>query len=69
MTKQKKFITCDGNQAAAHISYMFSEVAAIYHSAEGNDNIGETQKRGGASFHKGAGQRSEDIGHNDQKSL
>ena len=28
MTKQKKFITCDGNQAAAHISYMFSEVAA-----------------------------------------
>ena len=26
----KKFITCDGNQAAAHISYMFSEVAAIY---------------------------------------
>ena len=30
MVKQKKFITCDGNQAAAHISYMFSEVAAIY---------------------------------------
>mgnify|MGYP002592823218 FL=1 len=30
MTKQKKFLTCDGNQAAAHISYMFSEVAAIY---------------------------------------
>ena len=29
MTKQKKFITCDGNQAAAHISYMFSEVADI----------------------------------------
>ena len=28
--KEKKFITCDGNQAAAHISYMFSEVAAIY---------------------------------------
>ena len=26
----KKFITCDGNQAAAHIAYMFSEVAAIY---------------------------------------
>ncbi len=22
MTKQKKFITCDGNQAAAHISYI-----------------------------------------------
>ena len=30
MTKQKKFITCDGNEAAAHISYMFTEVAAIY---------------------------------------
>ena len=26
----KKFITCDGNYAAAHIAYMFSEVAAIY---------------------------------------
>ncbi len=26
----KKFITCDGNQAAAHVAYMFSEVAAIY---------------------------------------
>ena len=30
MTKTKKFITCDGNQAAAHVAYMFSEVAAIY---------------------------------------
>jgi len=30
MSKQKKFLTCDGNQAAAHVSYMFSEVAAIY---------------------------------------
>ncbi|MDD7258313.1 MAG: pyruvate:ferredoxin (flavodoxin) oxidoreductase [Prevotellaceae bacterium] len=30
MGKEKKFITCDGNEAAAHISYMFSEVAAIY---------------------------------------
>ncbi len=26
----KKFITLDGNQAAAHIAYMFSEVACIY---------------------------------------
>ncbi|MDR1348732.1 MAG: pyruvate:ferredoxin (flavodoxin) oxidoreductase [Prevotellaceae bacterium] len=26
----KKFITCDGNYAAAHVAYMFSEVAAIY---------------------------------------
>ncbi len=30
MTKKKKFITCDGNYAASHVSYMFSEVAAIY---------------------------------------
>ncbi len=30
MAKVKKFVTCDGNYAAAHIAYMFSEVAAIY---------------------------------------
>ena len=30
MAKEKRFITCDGNEAAAHVSYMFSEVAAIY---------------------------------------
>ncbi len=30
MANEKKFITCDGNQAAAHVAYMFSEVAAIY---------------------------------------
>ncbi|MFI3315772.1 MAG: pyruvate:ferredoxin (flavodoxin) oxidoreductase, partial [Rikenellaceae bacterium] len=30
MSREKKFITCDGNYAAAHIAYMFSEVAAIY---------------------------------------
>ena len=30
MSREKKFLTCDGNQAAAHISYMFTEVAAIY---------------------------------------
>ena len=28
--KEKKFMTCDGNAAAAHIAYMFTEVAAIY---------------------------------------
>ena len=27
---QKKFITCDGNQAASNIAYLFSEHAAIY---------------------------------------
>jgi len=30
MKRDKKFITCDGNHAAAHVSYIFSEVAAIY---------------------------------------
>jgi pyruvate-ferredoxin/flavodoxin oxidoreductase len=30
MVKNKKFITCDGNYAASHVAYMFSEVAAIY---------------------------------------
>ena len=28
--KTKKFITCDGNHAASHVAYMFSEVACIY---------------------------------------
>ncbi len=27
---KKQFMTCDGNCAAAHVAYMFSEVAAIY---------------------------------------
>ena len=27
---KKNFMTCDGNYAAAHVAYMFSEVAAIY---------------------------------------
>lgn len=30
MAKEKKFMTVDGNEAAAHVAYMFSEVAAIY---------------------------------------
>jgi pyruvate-ferredoxin/flavodoxin oxidoreductase len=30
MTKTKKFITCDGNHAAAHVAYMFSDMACIY---------------------------------------
>ncbi len=28
--KKKKFITCDGNYAASHVAYIFSEVACIY---------------------------------------
>jgi pyruvate-ferredoxin/flavodoxin oxidoreductase len=30
MSKTKKYLSCDGNQAASHMAYMFSEVAAIY---------------------------------------
>ena len=30
MDKKKRFTTCDGSYAAAHVAYMFSEVAAIY---------------------------------------
>lgn len=30
MAKEKKFIVCDGNYAAAYMSYMFSEAACIY---------------------------------------
>ena len=30
MGKEKKFITCDGNTAAAHVAYAFTEVEAIY---------------------------------------
>ncbi|HOZ30044.1 MAG TPA: pyruvate:ferredoxin (flavodoxin) oxidoreductase [Bacteroidales bacterium] len=30
MTKTKKFLTCDGNYAAAHVAYMFSDMACIY---------------------------------------
>ncbi|TRZ75940.1 MAG: pyruvate:ferredoxin (flavodoxin) oxidoreductase, partial [Bacteroidetes bacterium] len=30
MENKKNFITCDGNEAASHMAYMFSEVAAIY---------------------------------------
>ena len=30
MAEKKNFITCDGNYAASHVAYMFSEVAAIY---------------------------------------
>ncbi|MDR0364282.1 MAG: pyruvate:ferredoxin (flavodoxin) oxidoreductase [Bacteroidales bacterium] len=30
MNKKKNFLVCDGNEAASHIAYMFSEMAAIY---------------------------------------
>ena len=30
MSRKKRFMTCDGNMAASHVAYMFSEVACIY---------------------------------------
>lgn len=30
MEKKKRFLTCDGNMAASHCAYIFSEMAAIY---------------------------------------
>ena len=30
MSRQIKMATMDGNQAAAHVAYMFTEVAGIY---------------------------------------
>ena len=30
MSMKKNYITCDGNYAASHVAYMFSEIAAIY---------------------------------------
>ena len=33
MANEKKFITCDGNYAAAHIAYLFSEHCDLpYHT-------------------------------------
>ena len=46
---KKKFITCDGNYAASHIAYMFSEVAAIYPitpSSNMAENIDEWSAKG-----------------------
>ncbi|MFO8129324.1 MAG: pyruvate:ferredoxin (flavodoxin) oxidoreductase [Bacteroidales bacterium] len=59
MASKKKFMTCDGNMAASHVAYIFSEVACIYPitpsstmaeyidewAANGRENIfGETVK-------------------------
>ena len=32
MAKEKKFMTCDGNCAAAHVDYMLSIDPTAYHS-------------------------------------
>ena len=34
MAKEKKFITCDGNQAASNIAYLFSEHAIFDNGRE-----------------------------------
>ena len=48
MVKEKKFMTCDGNCAAAHVAYMFSSPMAEYideWAAGGRKNLfGETVK-------------------------
>ncbi len=61
MSKEKKFLTCDGNQAAAHVSYMFTPSSTMAEyvdewAAAGRKNIfGETvlvqemQSEGGAA--------------------
>jgi pyruvate-ferredoxin/flavodoxin oxidoreductase len=49
MTKKKNFITCDGNYAASHVAYMFSEVAAIYPitpSSNMAENVDEWASKG-----------------------
>ena len=35
MAKEKKFITCDGNTAAAHVSYMFRKSYKIKKTRKG----------------------------------
>jgi len=49
MAKKINFITCDGNHAAAHVAYMFSEVAAIYPitpSSNMAENVDEWASKG-----------------------
>lgn len=51
MDNKKKFITCDGNTAAANIAYAFSEVAAIYPITPSSD-MGEKADAWAASGKK-----------------
>lgn len=51
--KAKKFITCDGNQAASNIAYLFSEHAAIYPitpSSTMAENVDEWAAHGKKNF-------------------
>ena len=53
MSKEKKFITCDGNQAASSIAYLFSEHAAIYPitpSSTMAENVDEWAAHGKKNF-------------------
>ena len=45
MANEKKFITCDGNYAAAHIAYLFSEHAAIYPITPSSTMSGQLRER------------------------
>lgn len=51
MAEDKKFITCDGNFAAAHVSYMYSEIAAIYPITPSSD-MGENADQMAAAGRK-----------------
>ena len=51
MAENKKFITCDGNYAAAHVAYMYSEVAAIYPITPSSD-MGENADQMAAAGRK-----------------
>ena len=51
MAENGKFITCDGNYAAAHVAYMYSEVAAIYPITPSSD-MGENADQMAASGRK-----------------
>ena len=40
--KEKKFVTVDGNEAAAHVAYAFTEIAAIYPITPSSPMAGKT---------------------------
>ena len=46
MSKEKKFMTMDGNAAAAHVAYMFTEVAAIYPITPSHAVVSDGGERG-----------------------
>ena len=42
MSKDKKFVTMDGNEACAYAAYAFTEVAAIYPITPSSPMAGKT---------------------------